>query len=66
MLCAPTADHPGIGRANYAYFRPTEAELATLNDGGFIEFAQYGDVVQPFGAAVWAAPSGEQRKEGQR
>jgi hypothetical protein len=57
MLVAPveTASR-GIGRGQYAYFRPTPAELATLNAGGFIEFAQYGDVVQPFGAAVWDDP----------
>lgn len=54
MLIAPqhTAS-AGIGRGQYAYFRPTAAELETLNAGGFIEFAQYGNVVQPFGAAVW-------------
>lgn len=54
MLIADHADHPGIGRGQYAYFRPTPAELEILNAGGFIEFAQYGDVVQPFGAAVWS------------
>jgi hypothetical protein len=42
-----------VGRPQYAYYRPTEEELARLADGGFIEFAQYGDVVQPFSASVW-------------
>jgi len=46
--------HPaGIGRAQYAYFRPSEEELETLRNGGFIELCQYGSVVQPFSAAVW-------------
>jgi hypothetical protein len=49
------------GRANYAYFKPTDAELDKLRDGGFIEFAQYGPVVQPFSALVWPAdqPAGK-------
>lgn len=55
MLIAPpeTAPTPGIGRGQYAYFRPSEADLAKLNAGGFIEFCQYGQVVQPFSAFVW-------------
>jgi hypothetical protein len=33
------ADIPGFpARRNYAYFRPTEAELEQLRKGGFIEF----------------------------
>ena len=42
------------GREQYAYFRPTEAELALLNGGGFLEMCQIGTVVQPFSLAVWA------------
>ena len=58
MLIQPHGHQPaGIGRGNYAYFRPTPAELEQLAAGGFIEIAQYGDVVQPFGAVVWPAPS---------
>lgn len=45
---------PGYaGRAQYAYYRPTTAELEHLANGGFIEFCQYGQVVQPFSATVW-------------
>ncbi|WP_374457731.1 hypothetical protein [Nocardioides sp.] len=47
-----------VARRFYAYFRPTEAELAKLNAGGFIELAQYGHVVQPFGCAIWDAIPG--------
>lgn len=43
---------PGIGRAHYAYFRPTQEELQTLQDGGFLELALYGSGVQPFGLLV--------------
>ena len=44
-----------VARRFYAYYRPTEAELARLNDGGFIEILQVGNVVQPFGCAIWSA-----------
>lgn len=45
---------PGFrGRAQYAYYRPTAEELEELRRGGFIEFAQYGQVVQPFSATIW-------------
>lgn len=44
-----------------AYFRPSPEELATLQAGGFIEVCQYGQVVQPFSAAVWSADSGSVR-----
>jgi len=64
MLIAPPptrldhSDIPGFGgRAQYAYYRPTPEELDLLRDGGFIEFAQYGQVVQPFSAAVWGGVS---------
>src|SRR5690348_6347614 len=58
MLIAPTPAMAGFsGRAQYAYFRPTEEELEQLRAGAFIEFAQYGTVVQPFSAEVWGAPS---------
>ena len=47
---------PGFrGRAQYAYFRPTSAELELLNAGGFLEMCQIGTVVQPFSLAVWPA-----------
>jgi len=54
MLIAPheTATTPGIGRAQYAYFRPNEYELQVLSRGGYIEFAQYGNIVQPFSASI--------------
>lgn len=41
------------GREQYAYFRPTQAELDQLNAGGFLEMCQIGTVVQPFSLAVW-------------
>jgi hypothetical protein len=40
-------------RRQYAYYQPNEAELERLRQGGFIEFCQYGNVVQPFSATVW-------------
>ncbi len=43
------------GRAQYAYFRPSPAELELLNAGGFLEMCQLGQVVQPFSLAVWPA-----------
>lgn len=47
---------PGFrGRAQYAYFRPSLAELELLNAGGFLEMCQIGNVVQPFSLAVWPA-----------
>jgi hypothetical protein len=57
MLISPDAGRIRgfAGRAQYAYYRPTEPELEQLRAGGFIEFAQYGQVVQPFSAAVWPA-----------
>lgn len=60
MLISPPGRIPGFGgRANYAYFRPAEEDLEQLRAGGFIELAQYGSVVQPFGMAVWPAWEGE-------
>lgn len=58
MLISPIVGAiPGFGgRPQYAYYRPTEDELEELRKGGFIEFAQYGTVVQPFSATVWPAP----------
>lgn len=55
MLISPVLeDMTGYpARRQYAYYRPTEAELEQLRDGGFIEFCQYGMVVQPFSASVW-------------
>lgn len=55
LMSEPDADTiPGYTtRRFYAYFRPSDDELAMLNDGGFIEVAQYGLGVQPFGAAIW-------------
>lgn len=46
------------GRRFYAYYRPSEHDLKALNAGGFIEIAQYGNVVQPFGCAIWAPVEG--------
>lgn len=55
MLVDPV-DLLGIGgRGQYAYFKPNAYELAILNDGGVIEFCQYGRVVQPFSATVLEA-----------
>lgn len=51
------------GRAQYAYFRPTEEELAQLLAGGFLEMCQIGTVVQPFSLVVWP-PTHEPPKEG--
>lgn len=45
-------------RRFYAYYRPSLSELERLNAGGFIEVAQYGNVVQPFGCAIWAPVEG--------
>lgn len=61
MLVSNSSRIPGFpaGRANYAYFRPTADEVEQLASGGFIELAQYGQVVQPFGMAVWPAWEGE-------
>lgn len=58
MLMSPVRrEMPGfVGRAQYAYYRPTPVELEQLAAGGFIEVAQYGMVVQPFSAVVWPAP----------
>ena len=61
MLIEPTSVALGgngaaVGRAQYVYYRPLDAEIEDLRNGGFIEFAQYGQVVQPFSAAVWPAP----------
>jgi len=41
------------GRPQYAYYRPNEREIEILKTGGFIEFCQYGRVVQPFSATIW-------------
>jgi len=59
MLVSPESDIAGYpsGRANYAYYRPSPTDLVLLKQGGFIEFAQYGQVVQPFSAQVWAGPT---------
>lgn len=43
-------------RRQYAYYRPSDAELDHLRNGGVIEFCQYGQVVQPFSATVWPPP----------
>jgi len=55
MLISPVEEQMTGFRArrNYAYYRPTQYELDRLNKGGFIEFCQYGNVVQPFSASVW-------------
>jgi hypothetical protein len=57
MLVGSESEIPGFpsGRANYVYYRPSPAEMQMLAEGGFIEFAQYGQVVQPFSATVWPA-----------
>lgn len=43
------------GRDQFAYFKPSEAELKLLNEGGYLELNQIGTVVQPFSLQVWAA-----------
>lgn len=42
--------HPpnDFAQTNFAYYRPNEYELSLLNNGGYIEFGQMGEVVQPF------------------
>lgn len=58
LISTPSEEMPGfVAKRQYAYYRPTEAELEHLQDGGFIEFCQYGTVVQPFSATVWPAPA---------
>lgn len=58
LISAGTDRIPGMdGRAQYAYYRPTDAELDQLRAGGFIEIAQYGHVVQPFSAVIWPGDS---------
>lgn len=64
MLIGAESEIPGYssGIANYAYYKPSQYDLEALFKGGFIEFAQYGRVVQPFSAVVWplpATPQGE-------
>lgn len=50
---------PGYpAKRQYAYYRPNTAELEHLRAGGFIEFCQYGTVVQPFSASVWPPAQG--------
>jgi hypothetical protein len=51
----------GIPRGNYAYYRPTETEIEMLRNGGFLELAQYGHVVQPFGLRVGAVRESDER-----
>jgi hypothetical protein len=53
MLISPFETGGLPGRRMYAYFQPTPAELEQLRAGGFIEFCQIGQSVQPFSAAVW-------------
>lgn len=38
------------------YYKPTKTELEWLNNGGFIEFAQLGRIMQPQSAVVWPPP----------
>lgn len=59
LIAPPETATKGIGRGQYAYFQPSPAELEQLNAGGFIEFAQYGTIVQPFSARVWSAEAQE-------
>lgn len=49
-------------RRQYAYYKPTEADLKNLADGGVIEICQYGNVVQPFSAASWPPAPAEGEK----
>jgi hypothetical protein len=64
MLIQPPGHQPaGIGAGRYAYFQPTAEQLAVLNAGGFLELAQYGGGVVPFGLQVFTSDedsSGEQ------
>ena len=58
MLISPREmSIPGFpSKRQYAYFRPSKEEIEILQRGGFIEFCQYGNVVQPFSAEIWGAP----------
>jgi len=54
MLIDENRAIPGFsGRSNRVYYRPSQYDLEALFKGGFIEFVQYGNVVQPFSAAIW-------------
>lgn len=54
LISEVSTEMPGYpARRQYAYYRPSPAELEHLAAGGFIEFCQYGQVVQPFSATVW-------------
>lgn len=67
MLVSTGQRIPGFsGRGHYAYYRPSPEELELLADGGFIEFAQYGSVVQPFSAVVWPGWEGEAQAAAER
>lgn len=56
MLLGDVRAMPGFdGRDQLAFFKPTAADLATLNAGGYLVLNQLGHVVQPFSLGVWAA-----------
>jgi hypothetical protein len=57
---AALAGRPECQLVHYAYYRPSEAEIEHLRNGGFLELAQYGSGVQPFGLVVWPPWDGEQ------
>lgn len=61
LISPPDLDTiPGFpAKRQYAYFQPNTAELEHLKAGGFIEFCQYGTVVQPFSATVWPGALGK-------
>jgi len=53
MLIAPIESAlPGVGRGQHAYFRPSADQARVLLAGGYLEFTQWGMVVQPFSAEV--------------
>lgn len=54
MLIGSRPAMPGFeGRDQFAFFKPTEADLAVLNAGGYLVMNQLGTVVQPFSLGVW-------------
>lgn len=56
MLLGRNPAMPGFaGRDQLAFFKPSEADLAMLNAGGYLVMNQLGNVVQPFSLGVWPA-----------
>ena len=56
MLLGTKPAMPGFaGRDQLAFFKPSEADLALLNAGGYLVMNQLGTIVQPFSLGVWPA-----------